>query len=120
MRRRTNNNRESGTTLVELLVALAIIVLAVTIFIAALSTGAAAVQVTDQLTTANHLASVQLESIKAALYDPVGAYPAVTLPANYAIAITSNEIQTGLQQVTVTVSYQGRPLTAISNYKVNR
>ncbi|MFQ5418860.1 MAG: hypothetical protein ACE5EY_00715 [Anaerolineae bacterium] len=114
------NGRESGTTLVELLVALAIIVLAVVVFIAALSTGSVAVQTTDQLTTANHLAAVQLESIKNEAYDAGGAYTAVSTPANYAVAITSAVIQPGLQQVTVTVSFQGKPLTTISNYKVNR
>lgn len=114
------NGRETGTTLVELLVALAIIALAVTIFIAALSTGSLAVQTTDQLTTANHLTAVQLESIKNEAYDPGGAYTAVTAPAGYTINITYSQIQPGLQQVTVTVVYQGRPLSTISNYKVDR
>jgi len=113
-------DREAGTTLIELLVALAIIVLAVAVFITGLSTGSMAVKATDQLTTANHLTAVQLETIKSATYDAGGAYSLVSTPPGYAISLRSSEIKPGLQQVTVTVSYQGRPLTTISDYKVNR
>jgi type II secretory pathway pseudopilin PulG len=112
-------NRESGATLVEILVAVAIIASALVIFVSALSTGAFAVRTSDRLTTATNLASVQLETIKAAPYSP-GGYSAISAPAGYVIATTSSEIGAGLQQVTVTVSYQGDALVTISNYKVSR
>jgi Tfp pilus assembly protein PilV len=112
-------NPESGASLVEILVAVAIISSALTIFVAALSTGAFAVRTSNRLTTATNLASVQLETIKAAPYNPAG-YAAMSAPSNYAINISSSVIITGLQQVTVTVSYQGDSLVTVGNYKVNR
>ncbi len=110
---------QSGATLVELLVTVGIVASALVILVAALSTGAFAVRTADRLTTATNLASVQLETIKAAGYDPAG-YAALAAPANYTIQVNSSVVVTGLQQVTVTVSYQGDPLVTLSNYKVNR
>ncbi len=111
---------QAGATLVELLAALGIIASALAIFITALSTGAFAVRTADQLTTSNNLAASQVESIKGAAYDAAGAYGLVAAPPGYAIAVSSSEIITGLQQITVTVSFQGEALTVLSNYKVNR
>jgi type II secretory pathway pseudopilin PulG len=111
---------ERGTTLVEILVALAIIASTLTIFIVALSTGAFGVRTAERLTTANNLAASQLESIKGATYDAAGVYAPIPAPPGYAIAVTSSEVVTGLQQITVTVSLQGETLTTVSNYKVNR
>jgi type II secretory pathway pseudopilin PulG len=112
-------NRESGATLVEILVAVAIIASALVIFIAALSTGAFAVRTSDRLTTATNLAASQLETIKAALYNP-GGYSTIAAPAGYTITTTSSELGAGLQQITVTVSFGGDQLVTVSNYRVNR
>jgi type II secretory pathway pseudopilin PulG len=110
---------EAGASLVEILVAVGIISTALVILVAALSTGAFAVRNADQLTTATNLATSQLESIKAEPYDPAGAYDLVDRPSGYTIAIDSNQIITGLQQVTVTVSFDVGAVT-VSNYKVSR
>lgn len=112
---------ESGASLVEILVAIAIIVSGLAIFIAALSTGAVAVHSSNTLTTATNLAAVQLESIKAADYmTGTPAYPAISAPAGYSVSNTVTEVGAGLQQVTVTVSWNGEVLVTVSNYKVNR
>lgn len=111
---------ETGATLVEILVALAIIASTLTIFVIALSTGAFGVRTAERLTTANNLAASQLESIKGATYDAAGAYVPIPALPGYAVAVTSREIVTGLQQITVTVSLQGETLSTVSNYKVNR
>ena len=101
--------------------AVAILASTLVILIAALSTGAFAVRTTDRLTTANNLASVQLETIKAAGYvTGTLAYPAIAAPSGYAVSNAVVELNPGLQQITVTVSFGGDALVTISNYKVNR
>ena len=114
-----NRKSEIGSSLVEILVAVSIVALALTLFVAGLSTGAFAVRASNRLTTANNLAAVQLETIKASSYITVGTYALVARPPGYDILISSNVITPGLQQVTVTVSYQGGSVV-VSNYKVNR
>lgn len=126
-------NGEAGTSLVEVLVAVAIIGLSLTVLIAALSTGAFAVRTSSRLTTAINLASLQLESIKAAGYiTGTASYPAI--PAgSYTIGQevgywdgSSSSFTSipgadgGMQWITVTVSYDGEVLVTVSNYKVNR
>jgi type II secretory pathway pseudopilin PulG len=116
----SNPKSEIGSGLVEILVAVAIVALALTVFVAGLSTGAFAVRASNRLTTANNLASTQLETIKAAGYiTGTASYPAIPAPAVYSVTNVVAELNPGLQQVTVTVSYQGGTVV-VSNYKVNR
>ncbi|HEC33675.1 MAG TPA: type II secretion system protein [Chloroflexi bacterium] len=112
--------QEAGASLVEILVAVAIVGIALVVLVAALSTGAFAVRSSSRLTTATNLTASQLESIKAAAYDAVGAYPLVAAPPGYAVVVSTDVITTGLQQVTVTVSYQGETLVVMGGYKVDR
>jgi type II secretory pathway pseudopilin PulG len=111
---------QAGDTLVEILAAVAIISLALVVFVAALSTASFGVRAADQLTTATNLAASQLETVKGASYDATGAYPLIVVPPGYTAILSSNVITTGLQQVTVTVSFQGQTLALVSNYKVER
>lgn len=126
---------ESGASLVELLAALGIIVSALVIFVTALSTGAFGVRATDQLTNATNLASSQLESIKASAYitgattSSYALIPSAPYSISYSISYYSVTCpcftpspadDSGMQHITVTVSYQGTPLIVMSNYKVNR
>ena len=124
-------NREAGDTLVELLAAVAIISISLTVLVSALSTGAFGVRTSNQLTAATSLAASQLESIKAAGYTtgtisypviPAGAYT-IEQEISYwdGASFTSNPLSdAGLQWITVTVSHQGEVLVEVSNYKVNR
>ena len=113
---------EEGASLVEILVASAIIASALAILTAALSTGAFGVRSANRTTTATRLAASQLESIRADAYDDVvgGRYSRVALPPSYATLVTTNTINTGLLQVTVTVSHRGEMLVELSNYKTDR
>jgi type II secretory pathway pseudopilin PulG len=119
------SNPQSGASLVEILVAIAIIALALVVFIAGLSTGSFAVRASNRLTTANNLAAVQLESIKAQAYavaspcGAIGTYAKIAEPPGYAITVATCELSSKLEQVTVTVSYTGGA-AVLSNYKVNR
>jgi type II secretory pathway pseudopilin PulG len=110
---------EAGDSLVEVLVAVSIISMALVILVASLSTGAFGVRVSSQLTTATNLTTAQLETIKGAPYDPAGAYPLVSVPPGYTVVVNTEVLTTGLQVVTVTVSYEGGDLS-VSNYKIDR
>ena len=114
-------HREGGASLVEILVSVAIMSVAATVLVAALSTGAFAVRTSNRLTTATNLASSQLESIKAAAYgDVVAGAVASVAAAPYASGIATRTLGTGLLEVTVSVSYEGETLVVISDYKVDR
>jgi type II secretory pathway pseudopilin PulG len=113
-------SRDSGASLVEVLVTVAIIAIVLVVFISALSTGCIGVRVSSRRTTATNLAAVQLESIKSEAYDAAGGYGIVDRPTDYGIVLTTNVITAGLQQVTVTVSYDGETLIELSDYKVYR
>ncbi|HEY77390.1 MAG TPA: hypothetical protein G4O00_14630 [Thermoflexia bacterium] len=104
----------------EILVAIGIISLALAILVGSLAVGALGVRSAHRLTTATNLAADQIEVVKHAAYDPTGAYPTVNVPPGYTVTITATEVSTGLQQITVTVSFQGETLAVVGNYKVDR
>lgn len=122
---------QRGESLVELLVSLGLITTVLAVFVLSLSTGAMGVSINRQLTTAQTLALSQLESIKAAPYQRgAPGYPGIasgeytlsqTLRYWNGAAFTENSADDqGMQQITVTVSLNGKPLLSVSNYKVDR
>jgi type II secretory pathway pseudopilin PulG len=122
---------ETGDSLLEVLVALAIISMSLVVLIAALSTASFGVRTASQLTTATNLAAAQLETIKGASYS-TGTAAYLAIPAGgYAISqtisywdgaqfTTDPAADKGMQWITVTISYQGETLVMVSNYKVDR
>ncbi|MEA3309028.1 MAG: hypothetical protein U9Q70_05900 [Chloroflexota bacterium] len=118
---RNSNRREAGDSLIELLAAVAIISIALTTFIVSLSTGAMGVRNSNRLTTANNLALSQLETVKGAEYDNTGStYATISAPANYGVLLSAQVISPGLQQITVTISYDASTLVTLSDYKAER
>jgi len=121
---------ERGDSLVEILVAVAIMAIVLTIFLSALSTGTLSTGVVHKRVTAENLARAQLEYIKD--YEPYnevtqttpGAYPTVTsIVSGYAITVTASPITTtsyDIQLITVTISHQSEPVFTIEDYKVDR
>jgi type II secretory pathway pseudopilin PulG len=130
--------KERGIGLVESLAAVAILGIAATSFILALSTGAIAVREDDQIVAAQSLAHAQLEYVKNYPYQPLPAsYPyvytydedynpnPVTLPEGYDMSVAvSSILQAGgdpdIQKITVTVSRDGDELLTVEDYKVRR
>jgi prepilin-type N-terminal cleavage/methylation domain-containing protein len=128
---------ERGDSLVEILVAVAIIAIVLTAFLSALSTGSLGVSVVHERVTAENLARAQLEYIKDYTYT-VGAtsYPIVAHPDNYSItlgisywyspteAFTSNPSVDsdccGMQCITVTISHNGEPVFTAVDHKLDR
>ncbi|MBU0704950.1 MAG: hypothetical protein KKC18_13910, partial [Chloroflexi bacterium] len=88
-RSRSIRNPQSGASLVEILVAVAIVASALAILVAALSTGAFAVRTSNRLTTATNLVATQLESIKAEDYvTGTVSYPTIPAPQGYVVTNT--------------------------------
>ena len=125
-RQRTRALRsERGFTLVEALVAIAIVSIAFTALLAALSTGALATNKADRRITAQTLARSQLEYTKAQEYKVAPAtYDTFTpIPQGYTVVAEASSIDgydEDVQKITVTVSYQGEVVQVLEDLKVNR
>ena len=128
---------ERGIGLVEILVAVAIMAIVFTAFLAALSTGAFSVAVVRERVTAENLARAQLECIKdhpyitgaipisyttACTVTQLSAYPIyLSISYWYSPTFTSTAgLDSGMQWITVTVFHNGEPTFMMEEYKVDR
>jgi type II secretory pathway pseudopilin PulG len=114
--------KEMGESLVEILVAVAIMAIVLTIFLSALSTGASSVAVVHERVTAENIARSQLEHVKnsAFVIDTDHYTPTAILHTGYSAVISATPIITDLQLITVTIFHNGEPVFRIEDYKVNR
>lgn len=111
--------RETGVTIAEVLIALAIFAVVGVTFVSALSTNFKVLLIADQRTTAESLARTQMEAINNAPYDstPPYSYNKISgIPGGYDInisvalvnpetgAVSATDL--GVQKVTVTVTCQ--------------
>ena len=106
----------------EVLVAVAIIAIVITAFLAALSTGTLSVGVVRKRVTAENIARSQLEYVKHSDFITNTNYytPTTVSPSRYTATISTTTIYTGLQLITVTVFHNDERVFAIENYKVDR
>jgi len=115
---------EEGLTIVESLIAVAIVGVALVAFAVALSTGSLAVWESDQEVTVQSLARTQMEYIKGYPYDPdATTYPTVNATDNYSISVAVTSVpdtDTNIQKVTANISRDGQVLLTVEDYKVNR
>ena len=115
---------ERGDSLVEILVAVAIMAIVLTIFLSALSTGTLSTGVVHKRVTAEIIARAQLEHAKHSDFISGTNYYTPTEISDshpgYAAVISATTINTGLQLITITVSYNGEPVFTIEDYKVDR
>ena len=115
---------EEGLTLVESLIAVAIVGVSLVAFAVALSTGSIAVWESDQEVTVQSLARTQMEYIKGYPYDPdATTYPTVSATDNYSISVavsSTPDADSDIQKVTANISRDGQVLLTIEDYKVNR
>jgi type II secretory pathway pseudopilin PulG len=115
---------ESGISLVESLVAIAILGGGVLTMILAMSGGALAVNENDQEVVAQSLARTELEYIKNYTYDSgATTYPAVSAPAGYGISVGVSAVPGGnanIQKVTANITRNGEVIMTVVDYKVNR
>jgi len=116
---------EIAVSLVEALVAVAILGLALTALLSAVSAGSMAVSRTEERVTAENLARSQLEYVKSQAYQPLpAAYATVTpSPSDYGVGVVADIVPGGdddIEKITVTVTRNGKELLVVDDYKVNR
>jgi type II secretory pathway pseudopilin PulG len=115
---------ERGVTMVEALVAVAILASALVVFLGGLSTGSLATTQADNLSTAHELARSQMEATKGAAYNPPPyTYPSVGAPATYSVSAVASSISgtdAGIELITVEVTRDGTTVFTLEGYKVNR
>jgi type II secretory pathway pseudopilin PulG len=115
-------------SLVEQLIALALLGILVITLLYALSGATVAVGVVDEQVSALNLATSALESVRVMSYvTGTAAYaPSLDLPPGYAVTVASSAflsgstVITGLQWLTATVTHNGRVAVQISDLKANR
>ncbi len=115
---------EDGFTLVEALVSVAILAIALIVFLAGMSTGVLSSNHSDRLSTAHELARSQMEYTKETAYQAApSSYPTVTPPGGYTVSANASTISGGdadIQLVTVQVTKDGLVVYTLEGYKVDR
>lgn len=118
-----------GLTLIETVVALAILGMVSVTFLGALTSTSQSAFIADERTTAESLARSQMEQVKAAeyVYGATG-YPPAPLPEgedyiNYSVVITAaalNNPDVGIQKITVSVNHSVKTVFVLEGYKGER
>ncbi len=120
---------ESGMTLIETLVALALVGAIVVSYLSGLATTSKATMVADEQSTGESLARSQMEWVKKATYvSGATTYSAASIPSGsdytgYSANITAASLRTpddGIQKITVTVMHFAKNVISLEDYKVNR
>lgn len=110
---------EAGSSILEVLVALALLGILGTSVVMGLGTVSIVTGSTDERETAKNLAETQLEYVKGEAF--AASYTPATIPpeyAGYTAAITAATLQdSNIQKVTVTVRHQGIMITTLEGYK---
>jgi type II secretory pathway pseudopilin PulG len=116
---------EEGVGLVEALIAVAILGLALTALLSAVSTGSLATSRTKERVTAENMARSQLEYAKSLPYlMPPASYAVGTpYPGGYAVTAEAESIPNSdstIEKIVVTVTRNGDTLLMAEDYKVDR
>ena len=122
-------HRESGATLLEVVVALAILGTIAVAFLSGLATTSKAAFTADEQATAESLAQSQMEWVKDADYVySATEYSLTPIPGvkdyiNYSAVITAESLHDpddGIQKITVTVKHSDEVVIKLEGYKVAR
>jgi len=129
---------EGGVTLLETLVALALLGLVAVALLSGLTTAARATFIADEQATAESLARSEIEYIKGQEYETAGQYQhraqreGFAMPTGYTTDTTVNSIDPatgetvppgqdqGIQKITVTVEHNGNHIITVESYKAQR
>ncbi len=120
---------ESGVTLIETVVALAILGTIAVTFLSGLATTSRAAFIADEQATAESLAESQMECAKNVNYSyEATEYSPAPIPSdkdylNYTAAITAEPLYNpddGIQRITITVKRSNKEVIKLEGYKVDR
>ena len=123
------SGNEAGISLMETLVALAILGIIAAGFLSGLSTTAKSSLIVDERATAESLARSQIEYAKTVGYVyEATEYTAAPIPSgenysNYSVSISAeplNNPDDGIQKITVTVTHYDEEVITLEGYKVDR
>jgi len=121
---------QKGQTLLEVLIAIAILGMIAVPFLTALSTSSRALIIADERTTAESLVRSEIEYVKSCQYDnetaagPSASYEHADVPSldypGYTVSVdveALNDPDAGIQNITVTVKRDGEEVLTTSTYK---
>lgn len=112
---------ELGFSLIETVIALALIAILSAGFLTSMSTASKSLIHTDLQETAKNIAESQLETIKKGSFAlTYNAAPLAAAYSGYSVSIAVASVPSApvtLQKITITVSYQGQQVTQIEGYK---
>ena len=125
--------RQDGMTLLETLVALAIMGAVAVTFLTGLAMSSKAAMISHERVAAESLAQSQTEYIKMLAYDATDnppeyeIDPSLMIPAGYSVQVSAERVDIdpdnsgddGLQKITVSISRDGRSLFTVISYKRN-
>ena len=122
---RVFTRRDSGMTLLETLVALAVLGTIAVTFLSGLVTSSKAAFTVDEQATAMSLAQSQMEWAENASYNATGYYSPAPIPSgkdyiNYSANITAQPLHNGIQTIIVTVNRSDEQVFTLEGYKVER
>ena len=113
---------ETGSSLIETVVALAILGIIGVAFLSALATTSNTRSIADEHASARILAESQMENIKKQTY--AFSYDPVPIPADYpgytAVVDIDNLRNGNIQKVTITIRHHDRDIETLESYKGNR
>jgi type II secretory pathway pseudopilin PulG len=116
-------SRELGISLIETVVALAILGTIAVSFLSGLAISTKNTFIADEVVTARSLAQSQIEWIKDAPYNAIGYSPPESTEeyyTNYSTNVTANLLGDGIQKITVIVKHFDKVMVRLEDYKVNR
>ena len=120
---------ESGTTLIETVVALALLSAIAVTFLSGLATTSKATIIANEQTTAESLARSQMEWVKNVAYaDNATEYSPASIPGGedyvgYSTAIAAEPLHAtddGIQKITVTIEHFDKEILKLEGYKADR
>jgi len=121
MRLKKLNRNQKGLTLIEVLIAIAILGMIAVPFLTALSTSSRALIIADERTTAESLVRTEMEYVKNSTYNSTFSYQDSHY-AGYSVNVTGVPIpdKQNITVITVQVYHGAKLVLTTSTYKVDR